>query len=103
MFLDQKGTGALTLQAGRAPGGQRGQCAVLSPVCELCEQGGNGGRTPASRHSIVSRVILNSFPRVAVTASLSVDSRKPPQATGGPKHPDKLFCSHPKKGTFLET
>src|SRR5438128_11636192 len=100
MFLDEEGSRAFTLQADRTPGGQRGQCPVLSPVCELCEQGGNGGRTPASRRSAVSRVILNSFPRVAVTPSLSVDSRKPPQATGGPKHPDKLFCSHPKEGTF---
>ncbi len=36
-------------------------------------------------------------------ATLSVDSRKTPQAAGRPKRLDKLFCFYPKKGSFLET
>ena len=36
-------------------------------------------------------------------ASLSVDSRKSPQAAGRPKRLDKLVCISPKKGSFLET
>ena len=56
MFLDREGAGTLQLQAGRTPGDQRGQRPVLPPLCELCEQDGNGGRTTVSRRGSVSRV-----------------------------------------------
>ena len=35
--------------------------------------------------------------------SLSVDSRKSPEAAGRSKSLDKLFCFYPKKESFLET
>src|SRR5436309_3977400 len=38
---------------------------------------------------------------VGVMATLSVDSRKSPQAAGRPKRLDKLFCFYPKKGLFF--
>ena len=56
VIMHEEAPSALTLQADGAPDGQRGQRAVLSLVCDLCEQGGNGGKTTASRRGTVSRV-----------------------------------------------
>src|SRR5438067_5843335 len=42
------------------------------------------------------------FREAGVMECLSVASRVTPQAAGGPKSPNKLFCISPKKGPFLE-
>src|SRR6266487_2215067 len=56
MFLDPEATRALRLQVREAPGSQAGQCALLSAVRELCEQGRNSWRTTASRRGAVCGV-----------------------------------------------
>ena len=76
--------GSPTLQAERTSGGQSEQRPVLSPLRELCEQGGKGWRTTASRCNCFSCKLI-SFPRVSVMATMSVDSRKSPQAAGRQK------------------
>src|SRR5947209_3684454 len=78
MFFDQEAIGAFTSEIAGASGAQGRERPVLSAVCELCEQSGNGWRATTSRHAAVSRLNCSAFResrRFAVRAGMYRDSR----------------------------
>src|SRR6266704_2320789 len=75
MFPDQEAIGAVKVQAGRAPDGEAGQCAVLSTVCEL--RGACGNCRWATTVRGVAVCDISSTARGAAPVMLSIASRTP--------------------------